>query len=255
MFGIYFYEQLGNSTKNALKIYKDCGFINLGLYWKNNYYESVKLCKLVKNMGFNIVAIHAPFKNCGSIWQNNFTGFKFYHLMKRYIKLAKKIHIKDIVCHSNDKIEFSPTKIGLDRYKKLIKLCEKYDINLALENIRTIDHVDYLLQNIKSNKLRICLDIGHSNVYVAKPPVLFEKYNSKISTVHISDNDNIKDLHLIPGQGKIEWNIIIPKLREIYSGPLMLELDNNKTEKFHYTDLKKYMQDAYISATYLYSIK
>lgn len=254
MFGIYFYEKLGNSTENALKIYKDCGFSNLGLYWKSNYFKSVSLTKLAKKMNFNIVAIHAPFKKCGSIWKNNFSGFIFFHLMKKYIKLAKKFGIENIVCHSNDKNEFSPTKVGLKRFKKLVLLCEKYNINLALENIRTIDHVDYLMKNIESPNLRICLDIGHANVYVAKPLVMIEKYNTKISTVHISDNDDVKDLHLIPGQGKIDWKVIIPKLKEIYSGPLMLELDNNKTKDFHYTDLKKYMHDAHSAAEYLDSL-
>lgn len=242
--GIYFYSSFDLDTKTALQIYYNNGFRKLGMYWKNNFKQSMQDYNAAKQVGFEIEVIHGPFKNTADIWKYNFKGLKYYLLLKKYIKQMGKFNIKTLVLHTYDKTQFKPTKLGLKRFKNLVKLCKRNNVVLAVENLRTIDHMEYLLENINDDNFKFCLDFGHANVWQLKPMQLMQKHGSRLHTVHISDNDGEKDYHLVPGDGTMDWPLLMEELKKHYKGPLMLEIDNFKHPTIKYPDLDTYLKRA-----------
>lgn len=242
--GIYFYSSFDLKQDQALQIYFDHGFKNIGLYWKDDFKQSLALYHDAKKVGFEVVAIHGPFKRTGDIWRYNLKGLQYFHLVKKYIKLMGKLGISTLVLHSYDKKPFKSTKLGLNRFKKLVALCKKNQVTLAVENLRTIDHMEFLLEQIQDDHFKFCLDFGHANVWLLKPIELLNKHGKRLHTVHISDNDGEKDYHLIPGDGTMDWKVLMKELKKYYHGPIMLEVDNFKHPEIRYPDLDTYAKKA-----------
>ena len=224
------------------KKYSEYGFKNIGLYWnwisKKEIQSMIETCK---SNNLNIEAVHLPFRDTGEIWKYNFKGMRYFMYLKKCIKIMAKNNLKTCVCHSAHHAPVIFTLIGLKRFRKIVKMCEKLNIIFCLENLRTVDHVEYLLSRINSNNLKFCLDTGHANVWCYKPLDALEKFKDKIYTVHINDNDALRDIHLVPGDGNIDWKTFIPKLYKIYDGKLMLELNNFKAPEYSYKTLDEYL--------------
>lgn len=75
-----------------------------------------------------------------------------------------------------------------------------------------------------NSKLRVCFDTNH---------LLFDdnidfmrKLGDKIVTVHISDYDFVNERHWLPGEGKLDWDMMLKTFEEIeYKGAWMYEID------------------------------
>ncbi len=46
-----------------------------------------------------------------------------------------------------------PTLLGLDRMKYIVELAEQKEVNMALENTRQPEYLQYIFSNIQSNRL------------------------------------------------------------------------------------------------------
>ncbi len=69
----------------------------------------------------------------------------------------------------------------------------------------------------------VCLDTNHANL---RADLVDETRNlaEHICTLHLSDNHGQEEMHLMPGEGVIDWESFIGVLDEIdYTGPLMYE--------------------------------
>jgi sugar phosphate isomerase/epimerase len=69
------------------------------------------------------------------------------------------------------------------------------------------------------------LDTGHANICGENITDLIYEMGSRLKVLHLSDNDGIKNLSLIPGKGNIDWSAVIAALEKIgYRGSLDLEI-------------------------------
>ena len=88
------------------------------------------------------------------------------------------------------------------------EVLEKYPSTVVLEN--TLDPTPEvfrtLLDEVNSSRLKICLDIGHINVW-SKAPVeeWIAVLGEDIRSIHTHDNKGDVDSHLAPGKGTINW--------------------------------------------------
>jgi sugar phosphate isomerase/epimerase len=129
-------------------------------------------------------------------------------------------------------------------YKALIPTLKEYGVFCAIENLFGADKNWNLLPSVCStaeelaeyidicdDRFVCCLDIGHVNVVAQHKG--FEQVNykhmcevlgDKIQVLHVHDNNGIKDQHLIPFAGNVDWNEVVKGLKSIgYSGNLSLE--------------------------------
>lgn len=75
-----------------------------------------------------------------------------------------------------------------------------------------------------------CVDTGHSNKAMRfgnpKPADVIRQLGSRISTLHLNDNDTMTDQHKTPMTGCIDWEDVFNALDEIgYSGVYNMELN------------------------------
>ena len=73
------------------------------------------------------------------------------------------------------------------------------------------------------NRLKICFDTNHITVQNPEDSIL--ALSDKIVTLHVSDFDFEDERHMLPGEGKINWNAVLSSLKKInYSGIWLYEV-------------------------------
>ncbi|KPL02996.1 MAG: hypothetical protein AMJ73_07840 [candidate division Zixibacteria bacterium SM1_73] len=138
------------------------------------------------------------------------------------LELAKALNAKYIVFHGN----FNPL-IRHEGYKKnwikqnaifWSEVLDKYEIVIVLENLwePTPEIFRKLLDEVNSTHLKICFDIGHTNIF---SKVALEEWFSMLGEgivyIHVNDNKGDVDNELAPGEGNINWQTF-SKLIEKY---------------------------------------
>lgn len=70
-----------------------------------------------------------------------------------------------------------------------------------------------------------CIDIGHTLLSGEDPFTAIEVAGSGISSVHVSNNDGVRDLHASPVEGLLDWPALKSRMRgNGYNGDFVLEV-------------------------------
>lgn len=169
------------------------------------------------------VSVHGPLFDLNPGSQDtiirDYTKFNFM----RALNVSALMKAKIVVFH----LGFNPLirsdyqdlwlETSMQTWKPVVNHAKRSGIIIAIENMFL--NAPYLLrrvmQTIDSPHMRVCLDIGHVNVYSKVP--LEEWMNvlgEYIVKVHINDNDSKNDLHLPFGEGNIDYQETYRLLRE-----------------------------------------
>lgn len=153
--------------------------------------------------------------------------------------LTYTVHIGAQCCYNpyySDPAELR--KLAADTLAQLIPEAEKLDIMLCVENNyeppNSADEVLHLIGQFSSKNLGVCYDSGHANIMCKagkdlsrygqdllipwKNEIIFDddtldKLLPHIVTCHLHDNNGYSDEHALPGNGTIEWDKLMAKLR------------------------------------------
>ena len=215
-----------------IKLIKNAGFQSVMTWWGNEFIETDGLPKekkpeVIRKNNLILENVHFPFSDINNIWIDSLNGQELLNNFIEYIDECKTHEIPIAVMHVSSGENPPPfNQLGLERFKRIIEKAEKENINIALENLRKPEYLDFIYENIKSEKLKFCYDSGHENCFTPNYNFL-NKYNDKLVALHLHDNDGTKDQHLLPFNGTINWKNIMEKLRNIeYKGSLALEIDS-----------------------------
>lgn len=166
-------------------------------------------------------------------WQDCKLGNKLEKTLKKDVLIAKKYGFKCVVVH----LSGTPNQIGYNRLNRVLKVCEKVNIPLAIENINDPNCFFKTFENIKNDYLLFCYDSGHNNAFDPETDYL-TLFADKLICLHLHDNygkdateEQLKkvnvipfnlDMHTINKYGTINWNIIAKKLANV---PREINLD------------------------------
>ncbi len=139
-------------------------------------------------------------------------------------------------------------KRSLDR---LIPIAERLQVPLALENLVPVspeseivflldspEELRRLLSEYSSPALKVCIDVGHAEVSEGFH-AFWSIAKERCVALHIHDNDSRTDLHLVPGNGNINWSKILSVLHEEdFKGAVNVELylDEHKVAAKRYLE-------------------
>jgi L-ribulose-5-phosphate 3-epimerase len=239
--------------EERFKLIKSSGFDGVFLGWSDEYIDidgdKTRHPDLARREGLFIENIHTPFSQVNQLWCDNLEGENYIKQLYNSVNDCAIFEIPTAVVHlTSGNIPPSFNQIGLDRIKRLVELAERKNINIALENLRKTEYLDFVFPNIQSNKLGFCFDSGHENCY-SKCTNLLEKYGSKLMAMHLHDNDGIEDLHQLPFEGNINWNRVIKQINKTkYSGAIALEVTNEFSSKYKNISPEEYLKLAYAAA-------
>ena len=198
--------------------------------------------------GVAIAQMHAPFP----VW------FKEKDEVNDYIRMAldkcfavcEYSHCPAIVVHPVSRsTKEKEWDTNMELYRNLIPLIKKYrGVKICLENIfsrrpnRIIEGrlsnaadacrmIDELNGEAGGDYFGFCLDVGHANLTNRNIKEYVKELGSRLTILHIHDNNGLEDLHMIPysylatGSSHVcDWEGFVEGLKEIgYKGVLAFE--------------------------------
>lgn len=206
-----------NGISESISAVKKAGFKNVFLTLNSDITEK-EIVEVVES-GLLIDNLHLPYnepyKFLNSLWMRDEETKKAIDILKRCIDIASHNSIGTVVIHaSSSKKPPEMSAAGLANFYDLAEYCRTKNIVMAIENIKRIDYVEYLLTNLPLPNVKFCFDIGHANAFTKN----LYSHNwdfllRHLHCVHLHDNDGKSDLHLIPGMGNIKWDFVVPKLK------------------------------------------
>jgi len=229
-----------------IKLIKKSGFHSVMTWWGDEFIQlngpKENHPDIIRNNGLKIENIHLTFNGVNAIWVDSQSGQDILDLYLSYIDDCKIYEIPTAVMHVLEGENPPPFgQLGLDRFKRIIDRAEKNNINVAVENLNKPEYLDYVLNGINSNRLRFCYDSGHEHCFTPDMEYL-KKYSSKLIALHLHDNNGMRDQHLLPFCGTINWKHIMNSLREInYTGSLAFEIEAQSNT------IEGYTADDYLS--------
>lgn len=182
---------------------------------------------------------HAPFPSY--IANEDDYNRKTFQMLIRSIIVTSILGAEYVIIHpialTHGQLEFN-----IDFFNRLADFCKEYGVKIALENMfgwdnekdRAIRNVcstskDFieLLDSFDSTCFTACLDVGHAGLIGEKASdMIRELGHDRLKTLHIHDNDFIKDKHQLPFTQDMDWNEIMKALKDInYDGYLTFEAD------------------------------
>ena len=152
---------------------------------------------------------------------------KDFESVRKEIELASYLKARALIVHVlNFGVVEAEEKLAIDEkyFCEVLKLAEKNNVILALENGRFESLKSFLAIGGKSPVLKIILDIGHINIPSSSllpadcpdpAKVFFEEFKDRLVHFHFHDNSGKTDDHMVPGDGNIDWKRVLKQLNEI----------------------------------------
>lgn len=220
--GIYAWYGYDLEPQTALAKMANAGFEATTIWWSDEFFSKETTLRLARDLGLEVVSGHLPYAGTNALWQDGAEGEKYLHWLLSLIEDAGKAGLPILILHPSEGPTPPPiSDVGVERFSLLLEKATSAGVRLALENVRSRDHFEHLLQTLPA--LGICYDSGHNNA-VTKDLSLLTPYRERVIAVHLHDNDGVKDLHLLPFEGTIDWPAEMKMLSQTaYDGPLMLE--------------------------------
>jgi sugar phosphate isomerase/epimerase len=158
--------------------------------------------------------------------------------VKRAIESAEQIPFRSITLHlglkdepwNNRALENSLTAI-----EHLKAFAHPLGVKILLENLQnevtTPEHLLEILRVGHFDNVGITLDVGHAHLSDGGIDAAFELLKPRIAELHLHDNQGVKDEHLWPGSGKIDWKNVAKQIATLPPAtPGILEIAHDLEE-------------------------
>lgn len=258
--GVSTNNESGNNDLEILNNIAKAGFKNVMLSFKSNNIDET--IKTIHDLGMEISYFHIDNKYANDLWSTGEAVDSYIKDVIKQIEICGKYNIPIAVMHatigSPSDFALNPNEQGLKSFARILKVAKKYKVRIAIENVDcySIKHVYYLLDNIKDKSVGFCYDVGHHHLYNPRVDLL-KKYGDRLFAVHLHDNlmdwyagyDYTRDLHLLPFDGKINFDKVCKKLKAIsYNGIIMLEVHKKacgNPQMYETSDNLEFLKEAY----------
>ncbi len=157
--------------------------------------------------------------------------------IKRALETAEHIPFQNLIVHLGEKSDdWSPRSIeyALTALEHLGAFARPLGVRVLVENLlseaTTPEHLNTILDMGHLGSVGVCLDLGHAHITVGVRDAM-QTLASRIVSVHTHDNHGVKDEHLWPGDGSIDWAATATALKELSTPPaIVLEIGNTLGE-------------------------
>ena len=233
----YVYDNLEKQVKDIKDAGFDCVIANADPKFDKQNGTIKQQVKLFKKNGLKLSSLHMRYNRdeLPNFWHNNPIGKKLEKNLIKDVKLAKKYGFTCVVVH----LRGEPNEVGYDRLRRILKVCERVKVPLAIENIGNSHCFDKTFQNVESDYLKFCYDSGHNHAFDPQVDYL-GRYGKKLIALHLHDNLgpnptekqlkglNFKkqslDMHTLNKYGNIDWENLANKFSEV-DFPLSLDYE------------------------------
>ena len=243
--------------EGAIDIMSEAGYdaIDLSLFsMTDDNYEfcrdgyrtrAMEIAAYAKSKGIYFSQSHTPFlfnwKNPNEVEDKLFPrtvqALEISALAGCKIAVVHPVHHEEYLGHEEERFEEN-----MKFYRRLLPYAKEYDIKIALENMfqretkrrvfgaDTCSHAKEFVRYVDTlddEHFVACLDLGHCSVVGEEAQNAIRTLgHDRLKALHVHDNDYTKDMHMLPGLGKMDWEEIMKALAEIrYDGEFTYECD------------------------------
>jgi sugar phosphate isomerase/epimerase len=154
--------------------------------------------------------------------------------IKRALETAEQIAFRNLIVHLGERSDgWSPrtmeyAEVALEH---LAAFAAPLGVRVLVENLMseptTPEHLVEILRISHLDRVGICLDMGHAHITVGVADAI-ATLGDRIVSVHMHDNHGLKDDHLWPGDGTIDWATAVRSLQALANPPAaVLEISQN----------------------------
>jgi sugar phosphate isomerase/epimerase len=140
--------------------------------------------------------------------------------VKRALECAEQIPVSACVLHlgqKDDAWNLRALENSLTAIEHLKAFAHPLGVRILLENLQNeITTPEHLLEIVRVghfDRVGVCLDIGHAHLLEpennAGVNAAFELLKPRIAQLHLHDNHGVKDDHLWPGSGAVDWANVV----------------------------------------------
>ncbi len=200
--------------------------------------------KVADDAGVEIRSFHLPFSPGERVNPANPDEAIFRSTVdtdKRLIEKAALLGCKIAVIHAcRGPVSDADRPVWISQAQRTLSILAEFasgfGIQIAVENQprnALVGTSADLLEILKADdRIGICFDVNHLMKEREDHISFMKACGHKIVTTHISDYDFLNERHWLPGEGQIDWQMLVKGLKEVgYRGPWVYELgfDSGKT--------------------------
>ncbi len=145
--------------------------------------------------------------------------------IKRALEAAEQIPFKHLIVHLGERDDgWSQRTIdyALTALEHLGAFAKALGVRLLVENLindaTTPEHLITILDLGHLTSVGVCLDLGHAHMTVGIPEAI-AVLGPRIASLHVHDNHGMKDEHLWPGDGSIDWKDTAQRMNALPNPP------------------------------------
>lgn len=174
----------------------------------------------------------------------------------QFLQLAADLNAGVIVFHANfiaairdDEYRIGWTDRMIEFFLPIAEYADKLGVRIVLENMWEFDPsiIRFVLDGVNSPALSACLDVGHAHLFSKIPFVdWLDDLKQWITYIHMNNNYGDIDLHLGLDDGVLDYDYILPMLRELPNKPhFVLEIEDVEDQRrsLNYFELNKPLTD------------
>lgn len=240
--------------KERYQLIKEAGFDGVLLWWSEGFgrgddYRNGP--QLAREAGLVIENIHTPVQHENDLWLDNLDGEAVTDCYLQCVADCAGFEIPTMVVHLPH--EDNPyNALGLDRIKRIAEKAEQLGVNVALENLKNLTNLAYMLEQVDSQRIGFCYDSGHHYHYYPDKDLL-SMYGSRLMAIHLHDDNGSYAQHGLPFDGTIDWSTVMQAIvRTGYSGATAIEAMNWDYENL---SAREFLHKAFERATRLEALR
>lgn len=228
----------------SIDMIKKTGFDSVMVWFGDGKEEDT--VSYAREQGLYVSNAHLPHEGINVMWEEGEEGEAMTENFCRLVRLCGELKVPATVYHVSSSFTPPPyNMLGIERIGRIVKTAEEAGVDIAFENLRRLDYLQYVYDNISSPRAKFCFDSGHHN-YLCPDVDLFEKYGDRLVAVHLHDNFGDYDWHMLPFDGKVDFEMVARGLASVgYKGPVSLEVHQEVHEMY-----KNYTPEVYIKEAY-----
>ncbi len=145
---------------------------------------------------------------------------------KRAIEVAELLPFKKLILLLGERTdEWNPRarEYSMTALEHLQAFARPLGVGLLVENlVNEPTQPQNLMEILRTGhfpEVGVCLDTGHAHVGEGVPAAI-DVLRDRIESVHIHDNHGMRDEHLWPGDGAINWEKTMPELKSCPQNPV-----------------------------------
>ena len=230
--GINLMGGTGLSVDGHVALLKRIGWDGFFTGWERNLLSEYEAA--AEKYGMIWQSVHAPFHQVRYLWNEGELGEQVTAELIECVKDCAAHNVPVMVIHPFIGFEdHDPTEVGLANFGRIIEAADTLGVRLGFENVEGEEYLAAIFERYAGHpSLGFCLDTGHELCYNRGKDMLAQ-YGHALCHTHFNDNIGVTgedifwtdDLHLVMGDGIVDWKGIMSRIRATdYDGPLMCEL-------------------------------